>query len=198
MVNMFTAKDVQNLRAETGCGMLECKKALTEADGDMQKAILVLRKLGFKVEEIRSLKEAKAGLIHSYIHGNKIGVLVEISCETDFTANTEAMKQFAQEVAMQAAAMKPLYLNRFEVVAEIIKQETDLIMEQCQKEGKPVNIIEKMVVGKVNKFYHQVCLMEQPYIRDEKMTLTDLLNDLRAKTKENVNVKRFVRWEIGE
>lgn len=194
---MFNNQDVQKLRNETGCGMLECKKALEETNGDFQQAILVLRKLGFKIEEIRAGKETNCGLIHSYVHNNKIGVLVEIGCETDFAANTDKMKEFAHDVAMQIAAMQPKYLNRESVDATDLQIEKDFIADQCRKENKPENMIEKITIGKLNKFYSQNCLMEQPFIKNDKTCLKNILSDLISSLKENINIKRYIRWEIG-
>ena len=195
----ISAADVKKLREQTGAGMLDCKNALTEANGDFEEAVATLRKKGISVAAKREGKTASQGVVTSYIHaGGQIGVLVEINCETDFVAKTEDFQAFAREVAMQVAAQQPRWVGKDEVPADALDKERQILKEQALNEGKPANIVEKMVEGRMNKFYETYCLLNQPYIRDDSKTIEDLLNDLLAKTGEKVIVRRFVRFQVGE
>ena len=195
----ISAADVKKLREQTGAGMLDCKNALTEANGDFEEAVATLRKKGISVAAKREGKTASQGVVTSYIHaGGQIGVLVEINCETDFVAKTEDFQAFAREVAMQVAAQQPRWVGKDEVPADAPDKERQILKEQALHEGKPANIVEKMVEGRMNKFYETYCLLNQPYIRDDSKTIEDLLNDLLAKTGEKVIVRRFARFQVGE
>lgn len=195
----ISAADVKKLREQTGAGMLDCKNALTEANGDFEEAVATLRKKGISVAAKREGKTASQGVVTSYIHaGGQIGVLVEINCETDFVAKTEDFHAFAREVAMQVAAQQPRWVGKDEVPADALDKERQILKEQALNEGKPANIVEKMVEGRMNKFYETYCLLNQPYIRDDSKTIEDLLNDLLAKTGEKVIVRRFARFQVGE
>lgn len=195
----ISAADVKKLREQTGAGMLDCKNALTEANGDFEEAVATLRKKGISVAAKREGKTASQGVVTSYIHaGGQIGVLVEVNCETDFVAKTEDFQAFAREIAMQVAAQQPRWVGKDEVPADALDKERQILKEQALNEGKPANIVEKMVEGRMNKFYETYCLLNQPYIRDDSKTIEDLLNDLLAKTGEKVIVRRFVRFQVGE
>jgi len=190
---------VKELREKTGAGMLDCKNALEKANGDINKAIELLREKGLSVAQKRSSKVASQGAIGSYIHMNgKIGVLLEVNCETDFVANTEDFQNFLHEVAMQIAAANPKYVRREEVPEDIIAKEKEIYTKQLEEQKKPPQVIEKIVAGKIEKFYEEVCLMDQPYIRDDKKKINDLLKELVAKLGENIVVRRFARFQLGE
>lgn len=189
---------IQQLRDRTGLGMMDCKKALVETDGDVEKAIELLRKQGAAVAAKRSGKETSEGLVHAYIHpGSRIGVLIEINCETDFVARTQDIKNFAQDVGMHIAAIKPLYLNPEDVDPNLLAREKDIFHEQMKNSGKPENIINQIVEGKVKKFYSEICLMQQPFVKNDQQTVTQVLEELIAKTGENIRIRRFARFEIG-
>ncbi len=195
----ITAEQVKELREKTGAGMMDCKKALQEADGDFEEAIAVLRKKGIQVAAKREGKATTEGIVYSYIHaGSQVGTLVEVNCETDFVARSEDFVNFAKEIAMQVAAAQPRYLGRDDVPNEHLDREREILTEQAKAEGKPDHIVAKMVEGRLNKFYSEYCLLEQPYIRDDSLTVQDLLNDLLAKTGEKIVVRRFVRFQVGE
>jgi len=195
----ITAEQVKELREKTGAGMMDCKKALQEADGDFEEAIAVLRKKGIQVAAKREGKATTEGIVYSYIHaGSQVGTLVEVNCETDFVARSEDFVNFAKEIAMQVAAAQPRYLGRDDVPSEHLDREREILTEQAKAEGKPDHIVAKMVEGRLNKFYSEYCLLEQPYIRDDSLTVQDLLNDLLAKTGEKIVVRRFVRFQVGE
>jgi len=190
---------VKELREKTGAGMLDCKNALEKANGDIGKAVELLREKGLSVAQKRSSKVASQGAVGSYIHmGGKIGVLLEVNCETDFVANTEDFQNFLHEVAMQIAAANPKYIRREEVPEDIIAKEKEIYTNQLEEQKKPPQVIEKIVAGKIEKFYEEVCLMDQPYIRDDKKKINDLLKELVAKLGENIVVRRFVRFQLGE
>jgi len=177
--------------------MMECKKALQEVDGNIEKAIELLRKRGLDLADKKSSRATKEGVIASYIHSNnKIGVLVEISCETDFVAKNDEFKEFVKDVTLQIASAMPQYLSREEIPQEIIAKEKEIYAEQVK--GKPENIIDKIVDGKLEKFYKQVCLLDQPFVKDDKLSITDLLKQKIAKLGENMAIKRFVRFQVGE
>ncbi len=198
---MFTAKDVMELREMTGVGMMDCKKALTECNGDMEKAKDYLREKGLAAAAKKAGRIAAEGIVDSYIHlGGKIGVLVEVNCETDFVAKTDNFKQFVHDVAMQIAAAKPTYISKDEVKQDEIEKEKEILRAQAKNEPKPKPdaIIEKMVEGRIEKYYKEVCLLEQPFVKDPDQTIGQLLNTTTAKIGEKISIRRFVRYEMGE
>ncbi|MBC7288731.1 MAG: translation elongation factor Ts, partial [Armatimonadetes bacterium] len=189
----------KKLHEQTGAGMLDCKRALEEANGDFEEAIAILRKKGVRVATKRAGKATREGIVWAYIHaGNQVGVLVEVNCETDFVARTEDFRRFAEEVAMQIAAMRPRWVAPEDVPEEALEREKEILREQAAAEGKPPHVVEKMVEGRLRKFYEENCLLKQPYIRDDRLTIEDLLNDLMAKTGERIQVRRFTRYQVGE
>ncbi len=193
------AKLVKKLRELTGAGMLDCKKALEETGGDIEAAVELLRKKGIAKAAKKAGRETKEGLIHAYIHaGGRIGVLLEINCETDFVARNELFKELANELAMQIAAMRPKWVKREDVPKEIVEKEGEIAREAALAEGKPEHIAEKIAEGKVEKFFKEVCLLEQPYIKDDKKTVEELIKEYIAKLGENIQVRRFTRYELGE
>ncbi|MDC0383854.1 translation elongation factor Ts [Candidatus Marinimicrobia bacterium] len=193
------AKLVKSLRDRTGAGMMDCKKALVSSNGDLDNAIDFLRKSGVAKAEKKGLRETKEGLVYSYIHsGGRLGVLVELNCETDFVANTDGFKELAHNLSMQVAATNPVSLDRKSIDERIILREKDIFLEQAKKQGKPENIIKKMVEGRINKFYQESCLMEQTYIKDPDKKVSDLLTETVSMLGENITVKRFIRFSIGE
>lgn len=196
----ITASLVKELREKTGAGMMDCKKALQETDGDLEKAADYLREKGIADSVKKSGRIAAEGVIASYIHmGGKIGVLVEVNCETDFVAKTEAFQQFAQNIAMHIAAANPKYVSRDEVSQADLDHEREVLTAQALNEGKPQNIVDKMVEGRIKKYYSEVCLLDQPYIRAEKDETVELiLKSSIAEFGENVKIRRFVRFEMGE
>lgn len=191
-------KMIQRLRTITGLGMMDCKKALQETGGDLDKAVELLRKKGATVAAKRSDKETAQGVVHSYIHpGNKVGVLVELNCETDFVANTEDMRKFAQDLALHITAMKPLYLNPEQVDPKFLEHEKEILREQLADSGKPEKIINQIVEGKLKKLYSDICLIKQPFVKNDQLTIQDALQELIGKTGENIKIKQFARFEIG-
>lgn len=179
--------------------MMDCKKALQENDFDIDKAVDYLRQKGKAKAAKKALREAKEGIVYSYIHpGDKIGVLVEVNCETDFVARTEDFKALVKEIAMQIAAADPMWLKREDVPVDDLEREKNIIRKQLQEQGKPENIIDKILVGKLNKFYSENCLIEQSYIRDEKKVVKEIIEGAVAKLGENIQVSRFVRFEVGK
>lgn len=194
-----SAQLVKELREKTGAGMLDCKKALVEADGDIEKAIVILREKGLSKAAKKSGRIAAEGLVESYIHGGgRIGVLIEVNSETDFVAKNEEFKEFVKNMAMQVAASSPRYVSKEDVPAEEVEKEREILMHQVINEGKPEHIAAKIVEGRLEKFYEEVCLLEQPYIREPKMKVKDLLNEKIAKIGENIKIRRFVRYAVGE
>ena len=196
-----TAAQVKELRVKTGAGMMDCKKALTESGGDFEKAVEQLRKAGLAATNKKAGRIATEGLVGSYIHGNgKIGVMVEINCETDFVARNEDFQQFVKDVAMHVAAMNPQFLDRDSVPADTVTKEKEILAAQIADEGKPANIVEKIVEGRIGKFFAENCLMEQVFVKDtgDKKTLEAIQTDLIAKIGEKISVRRFVRFELGE
>jgi elongation factor Ts len=190
---------VKELREKTGAGMLDCKNALEKANGDINKAIEILREKGLAVAQKRSGRAASQGIVGAYIHMNgKIGVLVEVNCETDFVANTKEFQDFVHELAMQIAATDPRYVKREDVPEEVIAKEKEIYAKQLEEQKKPPQVIEKIVAGKLEKFYEEVCLLDQPYVRDDKKKISDLLKELIGKLGENIVVRRFVRFQVGE
>jgi len=195
----ITAELVKQLREKTGAGMMDCKKALADADGNEQKAIELLRHKGLASATKRAGRTASMGVVGSYIHmGGKIGVLLEVNCETDFVAKTPDFQNFVKEIAMHIAAANPLYLKREEVPQDIIEKEKEIYRAQMAASGKPPQVIEKIVEGKLNKYFGEFCLMEQPWIRDDKKQIKDLLNELVGKLGENTLIRRYARFQLGE
>ena len=194
-----STEQVKKLRGHTGAGIMDCKAALVEADGDFDEAVAILRKKGIQVAAKRDAKRATEGVVCAYVHaGDKIGVLVELNCETDFVARTDDFKDFAKEVAMQVAAQQPTWVSPDDVPEPALAREREILTEQAQAEGKLEHIVEKMVEGRLKKFYEQHCLMNQPYIRDDDIVIQDLLSDLVAKMGEKIVVRRCVRYQVGE
>ena len=193
----ITADLVKQLRDMTGAGMMECKKALAETAGDLQKAVDVLRKSGIAKAAQRAARAASQGRVEAYVHDSRIGVLVEVNCETDFVARTDDFKTLGKDLAMQAAAAGADYVRREEVPAERIERERAIYEDQVKAEGKPAAIRDKIVEGKLNRFFGEVCLLEQPFIKDDKKTVADLVRETSSKTGENVVVRRFVRYRLG-
>ncbi|MBW6431726.1 translation elongation factor Ts [Patescibacteria group bacterium] len=191
-------EDVVKLRKQTGAGMMDCKKALEDAAGDLDKAVTELRKKGAKVSAKRADRESNEGFVATYSHGGRIGAMVELNSETDFVAKNEDFRAFAMELAMQVAASAPEYITKEEVPQEVVEKEKKLEIEKATQEGKPKEIAEKIAEGKIEKLYKELCLLEQPYIKDDKMKVGDLLNEKIAAIGENVKVSRIARFEIGK
>ncbi len=195
----ITAKMVSELRSRTGAGIMDCKKALTETDGDMEAAIQKLREQGLRASEVKGGRATEEGLIVSYIHpGNRVGTLVELNCETDFVARTEQFQQLAKEIAMQVAAAKPKYVTKDDVPEEELEAEKAILKTQALQEGKPAHIVDKIIEGRLSKFYTETCLLQQPYIRDADKSIEDLVKDAIAQLGENIVVKRFVLYVLGQ
>jgi elongation factor Ts len=198
MANISAAM-VKQLREKTGAGMMDCKNALSEVEGDVEKAIELLRKKGLATARKRAGRALSEGMIQSYIHmTGKLGVLVEVNCETDFVAKNEDFQEFTKNIAMHIAATNPLGIAPEDISQEIIEKEKEIYRAQALDMGKPENVIDKIVEGKLNKFYEESCLLNQPYVRDTDISITDLLNQMIAKIGENISIKRFVRYQIGE
>lgn len=194
----ISAKMVKELREATGCGMMDCKKALAECEGDMDKAGEYLRKKGIASAAKKEGRATSQGIVGSYIHlGGKVGVLVEVACETDFVARTDAFQEFVHNVAMHIAAARPLAVTRDEVDGTLVEKEKEIYAAQMREQGKPEAMIEKIVVGKVDKYYSDVALMEQKYVKDPDMTIEDYLKSIIGALGENMAIKRFARFEIG-
>lgn len=199
----ITASAVKNLREKTGAGMMECKKALTEAQGDEEKAIDILRKHGIATAGKKSGRVAAEGIVGSYIHmGGKVGVLVEVNCETDFVARGEAFQQFVKDIAMHVCAAEPRYVSKEEVSEDVLEKERIIVREQAlndeKNKNKPQSVIDKIVEGRMAKFYSEVCLLEQQFIKDNEVTVSGLLQQMIAKIGENIRIRRFVRFKMGE
>ena len=195
----ITAALVKELRERTGAGMMDCKKALSATDGDLEKAIDFLREKGLAAAAKKAGRVAAEGLVEAYIHGGgRIGVLVEVNCETDFVAKTDAFKELVKDIAMHIAATNPSYLKREEVPTAELEHEQAVLAEQARNEGKPAKIIEKMVAGRIEKYYKEVCLMEQPFVKDPDKTISDLITESIAKIGENISIRRFTRYQLGE
>jgi len=198
MANISAAM-VKQLREKTGAGMMDCKNALSEVNGEIEKAIELLRKKGLATARKRAGRTLSEGIIQSYIHmTGKLGVLVEVNCETDFVAKNEDFQEFAKNIAMHIAATNPLGITPEDISQELIEKEKEIYRAQALDMGKPENVIDKIVEGKLNKFYQENCLLNQPYVRDADISIADLLNELIAKIGENISIKRFVRYQIGE
>lgn len=195
----INAKMVKELRDKTGAGIMDCKSALVEANGDVEEAIKILREKGLKTAERKASRETTEGIIKSYIHpGNRVGVLLELNCETDFVARTDEFQQLAKDISMQIAAAKPDYISREDVPDEVIETEKEILRKQALKEGKPRNIVEKIVDGRLDKFFSQECLMEQFFIKDDKQTIEELIKSHIAKFGENIVVRRFTLYLLGQ
>jgi len=199
----ITSEMVRNLREKTGAGMMECKKALTEAEGNEEKAIEILRKSGLASAKKREGRVAAEGAVASYIHmGGKVGVLIEVNCETDFVARSEDFQKFVRDVAMHICASEPQYVRREEVPAEVIEKEKEIALGQATADpknaNKPANILEKMVQGRIDKFLTDVVLLQQPFVKDQAITINDLVTQMTAKTGEKVSIRRFTRYKLGE
>lgn len=195
----ISAKAIKELRDKTNAGIMDCKMALQESQGDMEEAIAYLRKKGLAIAMKRAGRAMTEGLIQAYIHaGNKIGVMVEVDCETDFVAKTEQFQEFAKNIAMHIAAANPLYLRREDVPPEVLEKEREIYRAQAIEAGKPEKVLDKIVEGRVEKYYGEACLLEQNYVRDPNLKIQDVLNDLIAKTGENVSLRRFTRYHLGE
>ena len=196
---MIKAAVVKELREKTGAGMMDCKKALVESDGDFDKAVTLLREKGLSAAAKKTGRVTAEGLVDSYIHmGGKIGVLIEVNCESDFVAKNEDFKDFVRNLCMQIAAANPLYISREEVSQEDMQKESEIYRNQALREGKPEKIVDKIVEGKLEKYYQETCLLEQQYIRDTDRKIIDLLKDQVAKLGENISVRRFSRFVMGE
>jgi len=195
----ISAENVKKLREKTGAGMMDCKAALNEAKGNFEEAIILLRKKGISTAAKKADRAAKEGLVGSYIHSNgKIGVLVEINCETDFVARTEDFKEMVKNIAMHIAATDPKFVRREQVTEDILKQEKEIYLAQAKAAGKPDNIAEKIVDGKMNKYYGETCLLEQSYVKEPDITIKDYVTNIIAKVGENITINRFSRFRIGE
>ena len=195
----INAQVVKELREKTGAGMMDCKKALVDSKGDMDKAVDFLRKTGIAKAEKKGKRLAKEGIVYSYIHhGGRLGVLVEVNCETDFVAKTDEFQDLAHNVAMQIAATNPVAVSPADVPSELIEKEKEIFIAQAKESGKPDNIIDKIVAGRVQKFYQEVCLVEQPYIKDPEKHVGDLITEAVNTLGENITIGRYIRYAIGE
>ena len=198
-MSTISASTVKELREISGAGMMDCKKALTEASGDLEKAIDILRKTGMAKARKKSGRSAKEGIILPYIHpGAKLGVLLEINCETDFVANTDDFKNLSKDIAMHIAASAPMSVSREEIPQETLEREKEIYADQARQSGKPENIIEKMTEGRLNKFYQEHVLLEQTFVKDPDKTVADLITETVAKLGENILISRFSRFQLGE
>ncbi len=199
MAKEITAQMVKQLREATGAGILDCKKALQEAGGDMERAVEILREWGIAKAAKKVGREAREGLIGHYVHmGGKMAAIVEVNCETDFVARTPEFQQLAKDLAMQVVAARPRWVRREDVPEEVIEKEKEILRAQLADSGKPPQIVERIIEGKLNKWFEEVCLLEQPFIRDEDKTVGDLINEHIAKLGENIVIRRFARFEVGE
>ncbi len=194
----ITASMVKELREKTGAGMMDCKKALTETDGNIEKAVEALREKGLAAVAKKAGRIAAEGIVEAYIHGGRIGVLVEVNSETDFVAKNEEFKTFVKDIAMQIAASNPQYVSRDDVPQDMIEKEKDILRKQALNEGKPEKIVDKMVEGRIEKYYKEVCLLEQDFVKDPDKTIRQLLTEKIAKIGENLSIRRFTRYEVGE
>ncbi|HON37264.1 MAG: translation elongation factor Ts [Desulfomonilia bacterium] len=195
----ITSEDVKKLRDKTGVGMMDCKKALEACGGDFDKAVEYLRKKGIEVANKRSGRQASQGMVSSYIHlGGKVGVLVEVNCESDFVAKSEHFTTFVKDVAMHIAAASPDWVSREDVPQAVLDKEKEILKEQALKSGKPEKVIEKIIEGRLTKFYAEHCLLDQPFVKDTDKTIKQLLDELMAKTGEKCLVRRFTRYQLGE
>jgi len=194
----ITAGMVKDLREKTGAGMMDCKRALTEANGDMERAIEVLREKGLASASKKAGRVAAEGLVEAYIHGGRIGVLVEVNCETDFVAKNEDFRTFVRDIAMHIAAANPIYVRREEIPEEVLKKEREIVRQQTLNEGKPEKIVDKIVDGRIEKYLSEVCLLEQPFVKDQDKTVDELVKEQVAHIGENISIRRFARFVVGE
>mgnify|MGYP001399636293 FL=1 len=193
------AKIVKELRDKTGAGMMDCKRALVDTDGDLVKAVEALRKAGVTKAEKKGIRSAQDGLVYSYIHhGGRLGVLVEVNCETDFVAKTDGFKELVHNLAIQIAATNPVSVSREQVPEELVKSEQDIYTEQAKNSKKPDKVIEKIVTGKMDKYFQEICLLEQPFIKDPDKIVKDLITESIATLGENISVGRYIRYAVGE
>lgn len=198
-MSAVTTEKIKELRELSGAGMMDCKRALEETGGDLQKAMEALRKKGAATAAKRADKEANQGVVEAYIHaGGRIGAMVELNCETDFVAKTPDFKTLAHDIAMQIAAMSPRYISREDVEPSVIEKEIEIYKTQAKNEGKPANVAEKIAQGRLDKFYEEVCLMEQSFIKDSGKTIKDLLDEATARVGERISIRRFMRYHLGE
>ena len=196
---MISASSVKELREMTGAGIMDCKKALQEADGNKEKAIDILREKGISAAAKKADRIAAEGIVESYIHmGGKIGVLVEVNCETDFVAKTPEFKSFVRDIAMHVAATNPQYLSKEDVPEKDIAKEKEILRAQALSEGKPEKIVDRMVEGRLGKYFREICLLEQAFVKDPDKTIQDIVNEQIARIGENIRIRRFVRYEMGE
>ena len=194
----ITSQMVKELREKTNAGMMDCKKALGETDGNMEKAVDLLRQKGLAVAAKRADRATSEGVVECYIHaGGKLGVMVEVGCETDFVAKTDDFKVFARDIAMHVAAVNPVAISRDAVPADLVEREKAIYEKQALESGKPENIIEKIVTGKIEKYISEICLLDQKFVKNPDLTVQDLLNELVAKMGENISIKRFARFQVG-
>ncbi|MBI5468969.1 MAG: translation elongation factor Ts [Deltaproteobacteria bacterium] len=194
----ISAAAVKELREKTGAGFMDCKKALSQTKGDIEKAVTFLREKGLAAAAKKASRVASEGIVTSYIHGGKVGVLVEVNCETDFVAKTDGFSDLVKDVAMHIAAMNPLYVRREEVPAELVEKEKEIFAHQAKESGKPEGVIQKMVDGKIEKFFKEICLLEQPFVKNPDLTIEKLIIEAVAKLGENITVRRFARFKVGE
>ena len=195
----ITTEQIKELREATSAGILDCRKALESADGDFDKAVDYLREKGLAKAAKRSDREASEGVLELYSHGNgRVGVMVEVNCETDFVARSEAFRKFAHEVALQIAAAAPAYIRKEDVPADVLEHEREIARVRALEEGKPAPVVERIVDGRIEKYYDEACLLRQPYIRDEQITIEKLLAQHIGSIGENIVIRRFTRWEVGE
>ncbi|MEG2957356.1 MAG: translation elongation factor Ts, partial [Christensenellaceae bacterium] len=196
---MVSATDVKVLRDRSGAGMMDCKNALTEANGDLEKASELLREKGLAAAVKKAGRIAAEGIVGSYIHmGGKIGVLLEVNCETDFVAKTDEFQAFVKDIAMHIAATNPLYISEAEVDQVVLEKEKEILTAQALNEGKPANVVEKMVEGRIKKYKKEICLLDQPFVKDPDKTIQDIVNDQVATIGEKISIRRFTRYEMGE
>ena len=194
----ITSQMVKDLRDKTAAGMMDCKKALAETNGDMEKAIDLLRQKGLAVAAKRAGRATSEGVIETYIHaGAKLGVMVELGCETDFVAKTDSFREFARDIAMHIAAAAPVSITRESVPESVVAREKEIYVQQALESGKPAAIVEKMVIGKLDKFLADICLLEQKYVKNPDLSIQDILNELVGKMGENISIKRFARFQVG-
>ncbi len=195
----ISAQQVKELREKTGAGIMDCKKALQESGGDFEKALTYLREKGLATARKKAGRTTSEGVVYSYIHGGgKIGVLVELNCETDFVAKTDDFQSLAKDIAMHIAAMSPLYVKREDIPVEVIDREKEIYINQAKAEGKPEKVIERIAEGRLGKFFSEVCLLEQPFVKNQDITVGDLLTEAISRLGENITVRRFVRYRVGE
>ncbi|RME05896.1 MAG: translation elongation factor Ts [Anaerolineae bacterium] len=195
----ITSKDIKALREQTGAGFMDCKKALEDSNGDFEKAVEFLRKKGLAQAAKRAEREASEGVLELYNHGDgRVGVMVEVNCETDFVARSEKFREFAHEIALQIAAMSPRWVSEDEIPPEVLEKEREIARERALQEGKPEKVLDRIVEGRVEKFKDQFVLLRQPYIRDDKITIQQYLHENIASIGENIVIRRFVRWALGE